>query len=191
MMTIRDITDIAGCHYKTVARVGKMMFPGVVAKNRGVAIRYTDKQAQDIIYHLPKKNMVQIDQPHTANVPATESSLTKKDLEMIGAIVANVMVSMEQRVSQIETRIEEKVQLLPPPAKDPRKELNQLVREYAQNNLNGDYRKAWNNLFKDFYYRLDIKVKDEAESVDVKPIDWLEKTGHLEISIAIIKELME
>lgn len=76
------------------------------------------------------------------------------------------------------------------PTKSNRKYLNQLVREYAQEKLNGDYRKAWNNLYKDFYYRLDLKIKTEADHWGCSPIEYLEKTDHLEDAIAIVIELM-
>lgn len=64
-------------------------------------------------------------------VPAVGSSLTARDMEVIGGIVAAIMASMNSRVEKIEAKIEQRQALLPAPQIKPRDNVNKIVREFA------------------------------------------------------------
>ena len=63
------------------------------------------------------------------------SVLTSKDIELISTVVsmtvAKTIEALDKRMSKIETRIEERQSLLPPPSISPRSHINMLVRDYS------------------------------------------------------------
>jgi hypothetical protein len=123
-------------------------------------------------------------------VPSVESK-PDFDYQALGLVIGQaVAAAMAPIVSRLDLIEYQNKPALPAPPKTGRKALNQIVREYAQERLNGDYRKAWNNLYKEFYYRTDLKIKTEADHWDCTPIEYLENTDHLDDAIAIVKELM-
>ena len=191
-MTIRQISEAAGCSIITVRRVGKMMFPDVKAESRGMAIDYDREQSIQIMNRLPKKNYVNnptqmITPPLSNDQPST---LTKKDLEMIGAIVGHVMNSLDKRVSLIENIVEERKELLPSVNLTPRAKLNKVINEFAVISFGGDHREAWNALYQDIYYRLHKNVRVCAKNAGLSKIDYIEQEGLIETAISIVIELM-
>lgn len=173
-MTIRQIAEAAGCHINTVRPVARNMFPLVKSSGRGMAIDYDKNQSIKIMERLPKRNMVD---PIQKSIPTPTnlegSSLTQKDLEMIGVIVGHVMKSMESRVSNIESRFEERQALLPPPEMDQRQQLKKIVNSYC-GRTRSDFRAAWNDLYREFNYIYHVNVQLSAKNRDMKGVDYVE-----------------
>ena len=76
------------------------------------------------------------------------------------------------------------------PAKSTRKELNQLVRRYADEKLNRDYQKAWNILYQETLYRMSRNVKVCAKNQGISKIAYMEHEGMIDSAISIIVELL-
>jgi len=188
-MTIRQISEITGCHYKTVARVGKQMFPGVMSKSRGIAIEYDHSQSQDLIFHLPKKNMVQLDQPVGANVPTTVDNT-----EMMMIFMKQLQEQQQQFMTLVIDRIDNKSPVsskqLPAPVKSKRSQLRQLISKYAMDKMEGDHQGAWKDLYAEMYYRLGRNIRLCSQNARQQKLDYLESEGLLDNAIAIVNELM-
>ncbi len=187
-MTIRQISEAAGCHINTVRPVARNMFPTVKSKSRGMAIDYDERQSLRIMERLPKRNMIEPLQkviPTPTNLEG--SSLTQKDFEMIGAIVGHVMKNMESRVYSIEQKFEERKALLPPPEIEPRQQLKKIINFYC-GRTHSDYRTAWNDLYREFNYLYHCNVQLNAKNRDIKGVDYvdtvMEKMPEL-ISLAV------
>ena len=187
-MTIRQISEAAGCHINTVRPVARNMFPGVRSASRGMAIDYDKEQSFKIMDRLPKRNIIEpLQKEITTPTNLEGSTLTQKDLEMIGVIVGHVMRNMESRVSNIEQRFEERKALLPPPEMEPRQQLKKIVNSYCGQS-HSDYRTAWNDLYREFNYLYHCNVQLAAKNRDIKGVDYvdtvMEKLPEL-ISVAI------
>ena len=124
---------------------------------------------------------------HTATItPMLGSTLTQKDLEMVGVIVASVMKNLDGRVSFLENKYEQKKALLPAPAKDDRAALNEIIRSVSAKKSMA-YANVWGMLYKEYSYRTHRNVRQCAKNEAMAILDWIEKEGLLSelLSVAI------
>ena len=109
-------------------------------------------------------------------VPAQVSSLTARDMEVIGGIVAAVMANLTERMGSIEARIEQRQALLPAPQIKPRDNITRIVREYAH--LKGiEYGHAWGELYREYGYRTNSNPRRAAENRKMPIIDYIDAEG--------------
>jgi len=182
-MTIREIADTAGCSEKTVKRIVAGLWPDKM--QHGKVTRFTLAEANKLMEVLPKKNMVG-NSGHLSPVATLpkESNLTPKDMELIAGIVSAVFANLETRMVRIESRVEQRAALLPPPQIKPRDHVNKIVREYA-NREAVDHSTAWGDLYREFGYRTNSNPKVSAKNRGMSVIDYIEAEGMIDTLEAI------
>ena len=188
-MTIRQISEAAGCHIDTTRKVARAMYQTIKAPSRGMAIDYDEEQSFKIMERLPKRNMVDTMKNNTLPLEkssTSESSLTQKDLEMIGVIVGHVMKNMESRVSNIEQKFEERKALLPPPEMEPRQHVNKIINNYCHRSGSA-HREARHDLYREFGYIYHKNVFKASENRSISVIDYIDESGMMDnlLSLAL------
>ena len=68
--------------------------------------------------------------------------------------------------------------------KGKRELLNEIVRDYAEDR-DGEYRKAWNRLYKRFFRVTRINVKVRAKNRNVRALEYAEQNGYLDTLIEL------
>lgn len=111
-----------------------------------------------------------------AIVPAQGSSLTARDMEVIGGIVASVMANLSARMGNIESRIDQRQALLPAPEVKPRDNISRIVRKYAHDN-GIEYGPAWGELYREYGYRTNSNPTISARNRGMTIIDYLDAEG--------------
>jgi transposase len=124
-----------------------------------------------------------------SNVPAAGTDLDQAFKAAVAGIYQMIQ-QHDQRISAVEGAQKQRAALLPAPEKTPRAELSQLVRSYA-NTRGMEYRSAWTMLHQEIYYRLRINVPTRAKNEGIKPIDYLDREGMLDVACSIMAELLE
>lgn len=189
-MTIKEIADIAQVSPETVRRVGKDLFPAKYENGKRTV--FTQKESIVLMDTLRKKGFVQPTQ--SVEVPTqnaeVRSTLTKKDFEMIGAIVASVMANLDGRMTKIETKIEERQALLPAPSIKPRDNVSKIVREYAIKTGN-PFAEVWGLLYREFGYRTNTSPKQCAKNRQMAVIDYIEAEGMMETLEAVAIDVLQ
>jgi len=191
-MTIREIAEVAGCDYQHAKREARKMFG---MGTRGKPRRLDSDESMDLMKVLKKTNMVSLEGQNDLLKGQNDqpSTLTSKDVELISSIVsmtvAKTIEALDGRMAKIETRIEDRQALLPP-SKSPRKQLGQLVNQYAQKH-DIPHNIAWNQLYTECYYTLGKNYKVRAKNEGVKAIDLIETTGEIENVLGVMIGLLE
>lgn len=144
------------------------------------------KDAVSILMENARNNQRNVYQANQNN------SLSDREIEMITKIVSTTVAmtieQLDKRMSKIETRIENRAALLPPPAIKPRDHINMLIRKYSSNN-NLDYKIAWDELYLQFGYRTNSNPKLCAKNRGMSIIDYIETEGQIEILESIAMEM--
>jgi len=120
------------------------------------------------------------------------SSLTSKDIELISVIVSQTVSQtisatiqhLDSRMGRIESRIEDRQALLPPPEIAPRDHINKLVREYA-NRTGLVHSIVWGYIYTEFKYTYKMDVKRLASNRDMAIIEYIETEGMIEQLLAV------
>ena len=120
-------------------------------------------------------------------VPAVGSSLTARDMEVIGGIVAAIMASMNSRVEKIEAKIEQRQALLPAPQIKPRDNVNKIVREFAHKQ-GIEHSVAFGDLYREFGYRTNTDPRRSAKNRGMAIIDYIETEGMIDTLEAVALE---
>jgi len=196
-MTIRQISETAGCGLNTVKRLVKTMYPLVKSRGRGIALELTEEQSLNIMEKLPKKNYVQ----PNPNAPSDLTQMGQVDNSM--AVMMQFMKSMQEQQQEFmktvlteikqpnQLTIAEKSVLEFPPVPDisPRKLLNQLVYKYSMS-MNIEPQEGWHELHNQFFLRCNDNVSLKARNRNIAVIDYLEKENKLLMGCSIMKELI-
>ncbi|MDO5576539.1 MAG: BRO family protein [Fibrobacter sp.] len=98
--------------------------------------------------------------------------------------------SQEKRLSNIETKFEQRKALLPPPNIKPREHINMIVREYATKNAI-PYNLAWNELYRQFSYRTNSNPKVSAKNRNMTILDYIDVEGQLEVLESVAVECLK
>jgi len=199
-MSTKDIMQLAGVSKDTVIKTIKSFFPERV-KN-GVLTHIDKNEAMIVVDALRKKGFVLPTQ--NAKVPAENkkvhpqnelsqnetlhSGLTEKDILLISSIVsmtvAKTIEVLDRRMQKIETVVEERKAILPPPEMPKKKQLAKIINDYCSKS-GISYQEAYNRLYSDVYYRLGLNLKLQASNKGCKAIDVAEQLGKIDDLIAI------
>lgn len=140
------------------------------------------------------KNAADLYRMNARGMPAQQSSLTDRDLELISrlttSIVSAVMANLDQRVTKIETQVEERKALLPPPSIDTKTAVSKIVREYVANN-NVGYQIAWGTLYREFGYRTHTNPSIAAKNRGMSVIDYIETEGQIDTLLAVAMDIFK
>lgn len=121
------------------------------------------------------------------------STLTDRDVELISSIVsltvAKTIEQLDNRMKNIENRIEERQALLPARKKDSRAHITELVRNYAFNH-NMSYNNIYSLLYREYGYRTHSNPTVSAYNRHVTTIEYIEQSGNIEILESIAIEML-
>jgi len=120
------------------------------------------------------------------------SLLSQKDIELISTIVSmtvsKIIQSLDTRMNNIESKYNEKQALLPAPGLSDRDNLRKIVSSYAEKKKIS-HSIAWNKLYQESYYRLNINLKERAKHRNITIIDYAESEGYIPKLLSIAMEI--
>jgi hypothetical protein len=197
-MTTKEIAEAVGKPEKTVrtwaakaaaksAEAGAKL--AEAQRSGGKAAEWSLEESCAIIEIGLGKNAASLFRENARNKtePAAGSSLTARDMEVIGGIVAAIMAGMNTRVEKIEAKIEQRQALLPAPQIKPRDNVNKLVREYAHKQ-GIEHSAAFGDLYREFGYRTNTDPRRAAKNRGMAIIDYIETEGMIETLEAVAIE---
>lgn len=121
------------------------------------------------------------------------STLTERDVELISSIVsltvAKTIEQLDNRMKNIENRIEERQALIPARKKDSRAHITELVRNYAFNH-NMNYNNVYSMLYREYGYRTHSNPTVSAYNRHITTIEYIEQSGNIEILESIAIEML-
>jgi hypothetical protein len=130
-MTIRQISEAAGCHIDTVRKIARPMFPMVVSEGRGLAIDYDKEQSIDIMERLPKRNMV--DPLNNQVVPVEKSRGDERFNNYVSMLSSVGTVSAKVQQEAFRMGVRELNRAFPVEDKKPvKKQLTAIEKEVGQ-----------------------------------------------------------
>jgi len=116
-----------------------------------------------------------------------------KQMRMSQLELEREQFEMKSRLSKVEKQQERKanlLQLLPPVNEmTARNKLNELVRDYVAKNTKITFRDAWDDLYREFYYRNNINLKVRAKNRGISVLEYVDGVGLLEDLFALAIEL--
>jgi hypothetical protein len=185
-MTTKEIAEAVGKPERTVQRWAKTT--GVKLASIGVKLASVAKSGKPADYDLDEtcaiiehglgKNAARLFRENAKHAlsPAQGSSLTARDMEVIGGIVASVMANLTARLGNIENVIDQRRALLPAPEVKPRDNISRIVRKYAHDN-GIEYGPAWGELYREYGYRTNSNPSVAARNRGMAIIDYIEAEG--------------
>lgn len=199
-MTTKQIAEAVNKDVKTVQRWVKKVGDTMSSVSDKMALSSPNKPADydieetcSIIQHGLGKNAADLYRMNAREVPALQSSLTDRDIELIqkltAGIVTQVMANLNQRVEAIETRIEKRQALLPAPQMDAKQQVNKIIRDHCSATGKA-YRDAWVELYREFGYRTHTNPSLSAKNRGMTIIDYIESEGQIETLIAVASDVM-
>ncbi len=82
-----------------------------------------------------------------------------------------------------------KKETLPAPKKSSRAELSQIVRQLAQEKMDGNFQAAWRELYREILYRCNTNVSVCSKNRGISGPAYLEEIGMLDTAVSIAMEL--
>ena len=187
-MTVKQMAEVAGVSPDTIRRAGKSIFP--LKFEQGKRVTFNQSEAIEVMKCVRKKNMVQL--PQNAEVlqqtAEVESTLTQRDMALIAGIVSQVFENLSNRLGKIETRFEQRRELLPPQPLSHRKRLAMIINSYCSRN-GYDQRSAYQELYRDFNYRYNSNVNLRAKNRGIRIIDQIDNDGMLPELLSVAAEI--
>lgn len=182
-MNIKELATFTGKNKSTIGRwVAKCNSPGLKIKlknatNEDPANFTIDEIEAILVAGSMSKDAVTIlmKNARSENLPPVvieETTLTPKDMQMIGVIVGEIMKTMESRVSNIEQKFEARKALLPSPEMEPRQQLTKIVNNYC-NRTGCNHQEAYIDLYREFNYIYHTNVQLSARNRNKRSIDYI------------------
>ena len=171
-MTTKEIAEASGVSVNTVLRTGKTLFPAKF--ENGKKTIFTQKEAIALMSGIRKEGFIQPLQ--NGEVPLQNSEAL--DAAFKAAIIGiSAMVNrLDSRMTNIETKIEQRQALLPAPQVKPRDNVSRIVRKYAHDN-GMEHGTAWGELYREFGYRTNSNPRTAANNRKMAVIDYIETEG--------------
>lgn len=185
-MTTKEIAEAAGVSVDTATRSIKSLYPEKMTQGKRVAL--TQVEAIAVMKDIRKVNFVQL--PQDAEVPPQDAEVSSLDVAFKAAMVTLVSMaqSMDARLTKIETRIDQRQALLPPPQVKPRDHINMIVRKYVSE-TESTYPQAWNELYRQFSYRTNTNPATCAKNREMSILDYIETEGMIELLESVALEI--
>lgn len=179
-MTVREISQAAGCSKDHVKTVCRELFGPVGRGNKRIL---SEAQTHQVMDKIIKRNVVE--RP-AAQQEGLTAHLNSKDIELISVIVsqtvAATMMQIDKRLQTVESRIDKNQALLPPAITD-RDRLRQMINKYAAQ-TETPHSAVYNMLYNDYYYRYNTNIKQRAKNEGISVLDYAEQNGHIAELIA-------
>lgn len=200
-MTIKELAKFTGKTERTVqmwvkktgekiSSVGKKFS----SAGHGKVVDYSVDEVEQILLNSSmSKDAVSILMQNARQNKKQTSTLTDRDVELISSIVsltvAKTIEQLDNRMKNIENRIEERQALLPARKKDSRAHITELVRNYAFNH-NMSYNNIYSLLYREYGYRTHSNPTVSAYNRHVTTIEYIEQSGNIEILESIAIEML-
>ena len=200
-MTIKELAKFTGKTERTV----QMWVKKTGEKNSSVGEKFSsaghgkvvdysvDEVEQILLNSSMSKDAVSILMQNARQNKKQTSTLTDRDVELISSIVsltvAKTIEQLDNRMKNIENRIEERQALLPARKKDSRAHITELVRNYAFNH-NMSYNNVYSLLYREYVYRTHSNPTVSAYNRHVTTIEYIEQSGNIEILESIAIEML-
>lgn len=200
-MTVKELASFTGKDERTVQRWikkagDKMSAIGdkMSVAGHGKVVDYTIDEVEQILLNSSmSKDAVFILMQNARQNKKQTSTLTDRDVELISSIVsltvAKTIEQLDNRMKNIENRIEERQALLPARKKDSRAHITELVRNYAFNH-NMSYNNVYSLLYREYGYRTHSNPTVSAYNRHVTTIEYIEQSGNIEILESIAIEML-
>lgn len=200
-MTVKELASFTGKDERTVQRWikkagDKMSAIGdkMSVAGHGKVVDYTIDEVEQILLNSSmSKDAVFILMQNARQNKKQTSTLTDRDVELISSIVsltvAKTIEQLDNRMKNIENRIEERQALLPARKKDSRSHITELVRNYAFNH-NMNYNNVYSLLYREYGYRTHSNPTVSAYNRHVTTIEYIEQSGNIEILESIAIEML-
>ncbi len=91
---------------------------------------------------------------------------------------------LDERMSKIESRVEQRQALLPAPEVKPRDNVSRIVRKYAHDN-GIEYGQAWGELYREYGYRTNSNPSVAAHNRGMAIIDYIDAEGMIDTLEAV------
>ena len=200
-MTIKELAKFTGKTERTVQmwvkKTGeKISSVGekISSAGHGKVVDYSVDEVEQILLNSSmSKDAVSILMQNARQNKKQTSTLTDRDVELISSIVsltvAKTIEQLDNRMKNIENRIEERQALLPARKKDSRAHITELVRNYAFNH-NMNYNNVYSLLYREYGYRTHSNPTVSAYNRHVTTIEYIEQSGNIEILESIAIEML-
>lgn len=200
-MTIKELAKFTGKTERTVQmwvkKTGeKISSVGekISSAGHGKVVDYSVDEVEQILLNSSmSKDAVSILMQNARQNKKQTSTLTDRDVELISSIVsltvAKTIEQLDNRMKNIENRIEERQALLPARKKDSRAHITELVRNYAFNH-NMSYNNIYSLLYREYGYRTHSNPTVSAYNRHVTTIEYIEQSGNIEILESIAIEML-
>ena len=112
----------------------------------------------------------------TTNIPAIVGYDIDAAFKLAIISLTSITQRLDDRVSKIEARVEQRQALLPAPEVKPRDNVSRIVRKYAHDN-GIEYGPAWGELYREYGYRTNSNPSIAARNRGMAIIDYIEAEG--------------
>ena len=190
-MTTKQIAEAAGRDERTIRRwVDKLSDKMSVIADKMTASSpmkpadYDFEETIAIIEHGMGKNAAAIYRQNAEQGNPTENLEVR--IDRLEQFLEKQMVLIGNMVMLLQTRQEQPKQLPTPKPLSQRDELRMIVNSSVHN---GNYKKAWNELYSHYYYRYGRNLQACAEHRGMAILEFAEHEGILLQLIALAKEI--
>lgn len=157
-MSLKQLSETAGCSYRTVKTHAHKLFPRVDFHGR----RLTESEARAIMAKLPKRATVEA-RGNSAPSEVQNSTLpSEAHLSRLEAL-ADKLFAIVAAIAPATQKAPAALALPAPPPLELRGEVKKAVEAWARRNGN-DYHEAWSGLYREFRYRYHRNLAKEAEN---------------------------
>lgn len=105
-------------------------------------------------------------------------------------LVFGAIGKLDERISRIESRVEERQALLPAPQMSRRDHINKLAREYATK-TGVNFSESYSTLYREFGYRTRTNPSLSAKNRGMTIIDYIEAEGQIDTLEAVAMEVFK
>lgn len=112
----------------------------------------------------------------STNIPAIVGYDIDSAFKLAIISLTSMTQRLDDRVSKIEARVEQRQALLPAPEVKPRDNVSRIVRKYAHDN-GIEYGPAWGELYREYGYRTNSNPSISARNRGMAIIDYIEAEG--------------
>lgn len=193
-MTVKQIAEVAGCHYKTVGYYANKIFPAT-AEGKGKKRYYDQAQSLAIMEAIPKRKMVigvkkeETLLPEEKKAPSgLEGVLERMEARQEAFMLKVIEIITPAHAAPITSEIEAPCPVprlsAPAPEMSSRDRINKIVRGYcAEQRI--PYRDGWDRLYVEHKYRCNKDMKLKAKNRGMSTMDLFVKDGEIHNLLAI------
>lgn len=181
-MTMNELSAFLGKSNTTIYRHAKDC--GITAIN-GKTTRLDESQVRKITERVFKRVPLAVQTSirdtfsNDKGLPMPNEKVENEYIKRGMDLVFGAIGKLDERLSKIESCIEERQLLLPAPDISPRAHINEIMRAYAKRH-NVPHGTLYPELYRKFYYAYSINITASASHRNMRPLDYVEQEGLVE-----------